>query len=153
MEHGRGSVSPWPLVGREDELRRIQVAIADGASGVIISGAPGVGKSRLATHVVADADESGACVLWARATRSASEIPFGALSGVFALEDHDPGAISSVQDLFAALRVVADGRETTIGVDDAHLLDDASATFLLQAVERGVAAAVVTLRTGEPCSD
>ena len=153
MEHGRGLVSPWPLVGREDELRRVRAAIADGASGVIVSGGPGVGKSRLATHVVADAEERGACVLWARATRSASEIPFGALGGVFALEDHHTGEISSVQDLFSALRVVADGRETTLGVDDAHLLDDASATFLLQAVERGVATAVATLGSGEPCPD
>ncbi len=120
---------------------------------MIISGGPGVGKSRLAAQVVAEAEDTGAYVLRARATRSASNIPFGALGGVFAIEDHDTDGIGSVQDLFAALRVVSDGRETMLSVDDAHLLDDASATFLLQAVERGVAAAVVTLLTGEPSPD
>jgi DNA-binding CsgD family transcriptional regulator len=153
MDRGRRLASSWPLVGREEELRRVRAAIADGASGVIISGRPGVGKTRLATQAVAEAEEAGACVLWARATRSASRIPFGAFAGLFALEDDATGGISSVQHLFSALRVVADGRETTLGVDDAHLLDDASATFLLQAVERGAATAVVTLGSGEPCPD
>src|SRR5262249_39492701 len=44
----------WPLVGRDDELRLVQAAMAGKAStsAVLIAGAAGVGKTRLAQEAV-----------------------------------------------------------------------------------------------------
>jgi len=47
----------------------------------------------------------------------------------------------------------AGSRGLLLGVDDAHLLDELSATLLHQVVLRHAAAVVVTLRTGEPAPD
>ncbi|HEX4466309.1 MAG TPA: AAA family ATPase, partial [Solirubrobacteraceae bacterium] len=143
----------WPLVGRVQQLSKARDALSAGAGGVVISGDPGVGKTRLARELVERAQADGAYVLWARATQSASEIPFGAFSA--ALPDgsrpgHDAG---SMQNLLGSLRELADGREILLAVDDAQLLDGASAAFLLQSVERGLATAVATIRSDSPCPD
>ncbi|MGO9901297.1 MAG: AAA family ATPase [Solirubrobacteraceae bacterium] len=50
----------WPLVGRAHELERIAGARAAGASGVVLAGDAGVGKSRLARAALAQAEQRGA---------------------------------------------------------------------------------------------
>jgi len=41
----------WPLVGRDGELAAIGASLAHGGSGgIVIAGAPGVGKTRLAAR-------------------------------------------------------------------------------------------------------
>ncbi len=47
----------------------------------------------------------------------------------------------------------AEGRRVVLGVDDAHLLDDASAAVLFDLVVTGAAFVVATLRTGEPAPE
>ena len=51
------------------------------------------------------------------------------------------------------LREQAAGREIVVGVDDAQLLDPASATFLLHLAEHAVAFVIATIRSGDPCPD
>ncbi|HLH14406.1 MAG TPA: LuxR C-terminal-related transcriptional regulator [Solirubrobacteraceae bacterium] len=146
------SWSSWPLLGREAELARIREALAAGATGVVVSGDFGVGKTHLAKQAVEESQSSGACALWLRATRSAAEIPFGVLGPLFS-EGLPGNEALSFHDLSGAMRAMAGGCRVVLGVDDAHLLDPASAAFVLQAAERGEASAVVTVRAGEPCPD
>ncbi|GAA4488121.1 hypothetical protein GCM10023094_47390 [Rhodococcus olei] len=60
----------WPLTGREDELRFIERALrrADGPHGVVLAGAAGVGKTRLAREALSLASRRGAAVRWVPAT-------------------------------------------------------------------------------------
>jgi hypothetical protein len=44
----------------------------------------------------------------------------------------------------------AGGRRVILGVDGAHMLDDASAALLCHLVVKGIASVVATLPTGEP---
>lgn len=51
-----------------------------GARGVVLSGEPGVGKSRLAVDVLAEAADRGADTEMVFATRSTATVPFGVLA-------------------------------------------------------------------------
>ena len=46
----------WPLTGRLEEMRLIETAISEpDTSGIIVSGAAGVGKSRIAREALSSA--------------------------------------------------------------------------------------------------
>lgn len=70
----------WPLVGRAGELERVAQARARGSDAVLINGLAGVGKSRLAREVLAQAERDGAIAGWVQATRSAASVPLGAFA-------------------------------------------------------------------------
>jgi tetratricopeptide (TPR) repeat protein len=57
-------------VGRERELRALRAALADALRDrgalVLLSGEPGIGKSRLADEIAVEASEAGATVAWGR---------------------------------------------------------------------------------------
>ncbi|MCX4544159.1 LuxR family transcriptional regulator [Streptomyces sp. NBC_01565] len=80
-----------PLVGREAELDRLD-AVLDGPGGppgvVDLTGAAGIGKSRLLTEVCGRAGERGLTVLRGRATEYERHIPFRVFADAFA--DLDP---------------------------------------------------------------
>ncbi|MFE3995922.1 AAA family ATPase [Streptomyces goshikiensis] len=80
-----------PLVGREAELDRLD-AVLDGPGGppgvVDLTGAAGIGKSRLLTEVCGRAEECGLTVLRGRATEYERHIPFRVFGDAFA--DLDP---------------------------------------------------------------
>ena len=66
----------WPLVGRGQELTRIAAAIHRPLpAGVVLVGASGVGKTRLATEALNQARADGATVEWAVATEAAASQP------------------------------------------------------------------------------
>jgi DNA-binding CsgD family transcriptional regulator len=146
----------WPLVGRAAELERIATAMRRPASsGVVLIGAAGVGKSRLVRECLAAAEEAGFETVPIVASRAARSIPLGALAPVL------PPTPSSGEPLLRGdvLRWAADAiagycdGPLFLTVDDAHALDEASATVLHQlAVERRVFM-LVTVRSGEPVSD
>jgi DNA-binding CsgD family transcriptional regulator len=68
------------LVGRTAELQALQAALDAAAKGrggaVFLTGEPGIGKSRLAREVAADAQSRGFLVLHGRASESAVPVPF-----------------------------------------------------------------------------
>lgn len=137
-----------PLVERGREYERIRAVLgADGVGcGVVVTGDAGVGKTTLARAVVADL---GMQVRWVAGTESARGIPLG----VFA---HLVGSATSTDPVtyLSAAResLLADGH-TVVGVDDAHLLDELSATLLHQlAIDRAVHL-IATVRSGEPVPD
>jgi hypothetical protein len=71
----------WPLTGRAEEMRLISAAISnEDAAGVVLWGAAGVGKSRIAREALAAAASRGAEIRWAVATTSARTLPLAAFA-------------------------------------------------------------------------
>ena len=63
----------WPLIGRGEELAAVEQSLASrGAQAVVLAGAPGVGKTRLAREVLALCQAREYVVRWAAATQAAS---------------------------------------------------------------------------------
>jgi DNA-binding CsgD family transcriptional regulator len=145
----------WPLVGRRSELEVLSTLLEDAAAGgVVLAGEAGIGKTRLAREALARAEAAGWEVEWLAATRAAASIPFGAVSHLL------PRAERLGDDRLDTLRRTAElltersrGRPLLLGVDDAHLLDDASAALVHQLAFRGLVVVVATVRTGEPVPD
>ncbi|WP_018332183.1 helix-turn-helix transcriptional regulator [Actinomycetospora chiangmaiensis] len=139
----------WPFTEREDVLAAAAAALHEQGA-VILGGPAGVGKSRLARELAARS--AGPVVGTVRATASAQEIPLGALVDVLpraAVEAAVPDA-DHVRAALDALGAVPGG---LLVVDDAHLLDDTSATVVHQLARGGRTRLVVTLRSGEPTPD
>src|SRR5438067_1249289 len=149
----------WPLAGRVGELRQLQRLLDSREQwGVVIAGPAGVGKTRLARECLAVAERSGAATAWATATRSAAGLPFGAIATLLpAAATTGEGAAENRTDLLRraaeALTETARGRPLTLAVDDAHLLDDASAILLYQLATNRTAFVLLTIRAGEPVPD
>jgi DNA-binding CsgD family transcriptional regulator len=145
----------WPLVGRRAELEALSAVLGDThAGGVVLAGAAGIGKTRLAREALTRAKAAEWDVEWLVATRAAASIPFGVVSHLL------PPAERLGDDRLDTLRRAAEllaersrGRQLILGVDDAHLLDDASAALVHQLAFRGLAVVVATVRTGEPAPD
>ena len=142
----------WPLVGRAHELAFVRRVRRSGAGhGVVLSGAPGVGKSRLAAEAAGEASgEGGWSTVVVPVSPGTASFPFGALRAALGV---DPANID-LAGLSAALEaaIVAargDGRLLVV-VDDAHLLDEQSAGIVHGLVARGEAALLATVRSGLP---
>jgi DNA-binding CsgD family transcriptional regulator len=143
----------WPLIGRDEELRLVGSLTRrhSAAGGVVLAGAAGVGKTRLAQEVLAEAARRGALTRWAAATASARVLPLGAFTAMVAAVD--PDAAGLVRRAGDALMAGAGPGGVVIGVDDGHLLDDVSALLVHQLVLGRAATVVMTLRSGEPAPD
>jgi DNA-binding CsgD family transcriptional regulator len=140
-----------PLTGRTEEMEAIAAAMsAADCSGIIVSGAAGVGKSRLAREVLSSAVSSGCDTRWAVGTSAARNLPLGA----FASWAGSAGAntLDLVRGVIESLTSASPGTQVVIGVDDVHLLDDLSAFVLHQIAQRRAAQLVLTIRDGEPVS-
>ncbi|MGQ0575030.1 MAG: LuxR C-terminal-related transcriptional regulator [Pseudonocardia sp.] len=143
----------WPLVGRREELTLLAAALTDDRTrGVVLSGAAGVGKTRLATELVERAASAhGRATAWASGNRSFGDIPFGAFAHLLPGSDVATiGPLDVMRRARAELVRRSGGRPLLLGVDDAHLLDEASAGLVHQLVASGAAFVVVTVRAGEP---
>jgi len=71
----------WPLIGRSEETEAIEAAIlASDASGIVVYGAAGVGKSRIAREALSAAESHGYECRWVGGTSSARAIPLGAFT-------------------------------------------------------------------------
>ena len=148
------------LVGREDEWRRLVRALEDslrerGARALLLTGEPGLGKSRLLDELGEAARARGGTVLGGRAFEAESGRPFG--PWIDALRQLPPSAVGSAlgADLGTLLPELASGdgappsRDRLFGavvellseraasappvvlaLDDVHWLDSASAELL-----------------------
>jgi hypothetical protein len=132
-------------------MRIIQAALSDpDSSGIVICGAAGVGKSRIAREGLSFAESNGCEIRWAVGTSSARALPLGAFApwaGEVAADN-----LQLVRGVIDALTSAKGDAGVIVGVDDVHLLDDLSTFALHQIIQRGAAKAVLTLRSGEPVS-
>ncbi|MBF8186831.1 hypothetical protein ITP53_13975 [Nonomuraea sp. K274] len=142
----------WPFLGRERELETILRACRTGG-GVVLAGAGGVGRTRLAREALSRVAATPECAHWVTATRAGAAIAFGALAHLLPEEvrlDGDPLAVlRQLTRRFEEAR----GPRPVLVVDDAHLLDPASAAFVHHLATRGLAFLIVTRRAGEPACD
>jgi DNA-binding CsgD family transcriptional regulator len=143
----------WPLTGRDGELGALIPALSANAAaaGVLLAGAAGVGKSRLAREAIRLAIPKGSATRWVTATASARTIPLGVFSDVVpSPRGLDSGLLYQVS---AALTDGRQGDRVVIAVDDAHLLDDMSAAVVHQLAVAHAARLVITVRSGESAPD
>jgi DNA-binding CsgD family transcriptional regulator len=142
-------------VGRSGELERVGDVLAAGErSGVVLAGRAGVGKTRLATECLALAEARTLRTARVTACEASGRLRFGALAPLLP-PTSGPGIepadmLRRAVDGIAALGL---GRPLVLLVDDAHLLDDASATLVHQLAATRSAFVVATVRAQEPAPD
>jgi len=146
--YARGVTSGDALTGRDTELEVIRRALrgAGAHSGVVIVGAPGVGKTRLAREVVAQAAAAGGRTTWIVGTESARPLPLGAFTSSMGDPISDP--LPSVRRIINSFVAPARRGRMLIGIDDAHLLDGLSAHVVHQLAQSPHTRLVVTMRSG-----
>src|SRR5271155_5939110 len=130
-------------------MAAIEAAIlASDASGIVVYGAAGVGKSRIAREALSAAESQGCECRWAVGTSSARAIPLGAFTA------WAPSGVSNTVQLLRGVieSLTAASSETAVVVvcvDDVHLLDDLSIFVVHQIMQRGAAKLLLTVRDGE----
>jgi DNA-binding NarL/FixJ family response regulator len=141
----------WPLIGRAEELDMIAAATArsSAATGVVIAGSLGVGKSRLAHEAASRCD--GSIVRSAAGSSAARAIPLGAFVNWLPVDSSEP--VHAAGAVINELTKDAGPRPCIVVVDDAHLLDDTSAFMLHQLVDRRLARLVLTVCSGAAVPD
>jgi DNA-binding CsgD family transcriptional regulator len=147
--------APWPLVGRSRELELVGDVLAGcDRSAVVLAGLAGVGKTRLATECLGLAAARGFATARVTGGQAASRLAFGALAPLLPVST-GPG-MERAEVLSRATDAVVElggGRRLVLMVDDAHLLDDASAALVHRLAATRSAFVVATVRMEEPAPD
>ena len=139
----------WPLTGRSEEMRAIEAAIlTSDVPGIVICGAAGVGKSRIAREALSASASKGYESRWAVGTTAARTIPLGAFAAW--AQSGVNNTVQLMHGVIESLTAAPEGTPVVIAVDDVHLLDDLSTFVVEQIVQRNAAKVVLTVRDGEP---
>lgn len=134
------------LVGRDEEFQRARRAVrSTGTVGPLLTGPPGVGKTRLARALIADAADAGRPTATVTATRATAAIPYGAFAALLPAGDLAPGA-GPLDVLLATAGALRERPGLVLAVDDAHLLDAPSAALLHHVADTDACRLVVTTR-------
>ena len=138
----------WPLIGHDEELEFLRSARRRRPpAGVVVSGLPGVGKSRLMSEALEAAREEGWGVLRISASAGLKGVAFAPFRSVVALpRTRDLGELAAA--LEDAIALLGGDKGLMLAVDDGQDLDDASAGFVHHLAGVGSAVALVTLRSG-----
>ncbi|MFH9820105.1 LuxR C-terminal-related transcriptional regulator [Streptomyces sp. NPDC017230] len=125
--------TPWPFTGRGDELELVRRSVTAGRGGIVVTGPVGCGKTRLVTEAVRGTDCARAA-----GTPETRQIPFAAFAHLL------PESVT----LHRAVHLLSGVR--LLLVDDAHLLDDASAALVHQLAVHGRTRLLVVAAEGVP---
>ncbi|SEP63725.1 DNA-binding response regulator, NarL/FixJ family, contains REC and HTH domains [Streptomyces sp. yr375] len=125
--------APWPFTGRDEELDLVRRALAASRPGLVLTGPAGCGRTRLALEAVRGTD----CARVA-GTPETSGMPFAAFAHLLPADV----TLHYAVQLLASVRLLL--------VDDAHLLDDASAALLHQLAVQGRTRLLVLVTDGAP---
>ncbi len=137
----------WQLIERPAEFGAIRATlIGRQTGGVVLVGAAGVGKTTLARSVTESLRSE---VHWVACTQSSRTIPLG----VFAHQVRPSTSRDPIALLASAREALITQEDTVIGVDDAHLLDQLSATMLHQIALDRAGHILATVRSGEAVPD
>ncbi len=123
----------------------------------MLAAAAGVGKSRLAAELRRGVAHAGTPTLVATGTNGAGHVPLGAMAsalstlGAVPLRSRDPFTL--LQDVVAHVVDRAGAERMFVVVDDAHLLDNASALLVHQLAQTEATFLLVTIRNREQAPD
>jgi AAA ATPase domain len=117
--YSRPVISGDPLMGRDNELALIRRTLGGVGkrAGVVIVGAPGVGKTRLAREVITRAATAGDRTHWIVGTESARPLPLSAFTP--AISHAMSEALPNVRRLIDSFVPQQRQSRALIGVDDA----------------------------------
>lgn len=150
-------ITDWPLVGRTVQLGQVSALLQAGhlQGSLVLAGPPGTGKTRLATEILSLVARAGWATAQVTASKAAAELPLGAFAPLLPLTGRTAmgGPFELLQRSTRALAELAAGRPLALMVDDAQLLDSASATLTHQLASSRTAFVVATVRSGEPAPD
>ena len=144
----------WRTVPRGPSLGLLESTLkSKNRLGAVLAGSAGVGKTVLARHAVDRfAQRHGnMSVQWLAGTASARQIPFGAFSHLV-----DVAGVGDSPTLLRSARaslLQRRGEGLLLAIDDAHHLDNLSATLVHQLALTGSARFIITVRTGEQAPD
>lgn len=131
------------LLGRKQLLQRA-VHHLERNGGVVLSGLPWVGRTRLLREALTRVPGEHVLV---RATRSGRDIPFGNLGRIA------PRTPDAPHRWLAQLRENLPSPETIVAVDGAQFLDEHSAVLLLQAAEERAVRLAISVWRSHPAPD
>jgi DNA-binding CsgD family transcriptional regulator/type II secretory pathway predicted ATPase ExeA len=147
----------WPLAGRSEELSRLTAALV-ARRGAVITGPAGAGKTTLAMMCLQLVRDREMSVARTTATLASRRLPFGTLApilppdlGIDRLSRDGHGQL--LRFYARAVTTRAQGRPLVVFVDDAHLLDDGSATLMHHLALTRAATVLVTVQSGAPAPD
>lgn len=135
----------WPQVARA-QLDPVRAQLTASATGILLCGPAGIGKTQLALAV---RDSLGVSVTSIACSPGDAKIPLTALDRLIAAPDGLlPDSRESAEDrLRAHLDTVGGGRHVVVLVDDVQWLDDASADVIASLVRAGAAQLLGTARS------
>jgi DNA-binding CsgD family transcriptional regulator/type II secretory pathway predicted ATPase ExeA len=150
MAGGEGLTKEWPLVGRRRELKLVDEALNSPTSqGTMLVGPMGSGRTRLVQEAVALAEDTGAAIHWIHATSAAATLPFGAVAHLLPpAQTSAPDPARLLHETVRHLVSKAGNRRIVLAVDDAHRLDQTSATLIHQLAATRAAFVVVSACAG-----
>ncbi|WP_399892994.1 LuxR C-terminal-related transcriptional regulator [Streptomyces sp. BBFR51] len=125
--------TPWPFTGRADELELVRRSVTAGRPGLVVTGPAGSGKTRLVTQAVRGTDCARAA-----GTPESRDIPFAAFAHLLP----ETVTLHRAVQLLSGVRLLL--------VDDAHLLDGASAALVHQLAVHGRTRLLVVATDGVP---
>jgi DNA-binding CsgD family transcriptional regulator len=134
----------WPLVGRQAQQAAIHAALTH-SGGAVLTGAAGVGKSRLARQCMAHSGYRA--TRWIAATDTGRTVPLAALAEYAGGCGPDP--LRRVEEMHDALVGGEPSASVLVCVDDAHHLDEQSALVIDRLIARRIATVLMTVRDGE----
>ena len=136
----------WPLVGRDDELEYVLRSLEE-RDGVLLAGEAGVGKSRLASEVLAAAAALGWSTVALGVGAESAAVPFAPFAPLLG----EDAAGDGVDRFMRATRALeARGERVLLHIDDAHLLDEVSTAFVRHLLAAATARLLLTARSGAP---